>query len=74
MIKTKEGWAILENDTHIGLWVQQNKRLDFDQNSLPVVLPYIKAGDTVVDIGANIGAYSYAFFKQGRQSRRSTII
>ena len=64
MIKTKEGWAILENDTHIGLWVQQNKRLDFDQNSLPVVLPYIKAGDTVVDIGANIGAYSYAFLNK----------
>lgn len=64
MIKTKEGWAILENDSHIGMWVAQEKRLDFDQNMLPAILPYIDKGDTVIDIGANIGAYSYGFLKK----------
>jgi FkbM family methyltransferase len=58
---TNEGWAIVERDTHIGRWVQEHKRLDFDQNALPQMLPYIKPGGIVLDIGANIGCYAYAF-------------
>lgn len=58
---TNEGYAIIENDTHIGKWVEKNKRLDFDQNALPLILPHIKETDFVIDCGANIGAYTFAF-------------
>jgi FkbM family methyltransferase len=58
------GIAILENDTHISKWVVENKRLDFDQNVLPILLRYINEGDYVLDAGANIGCYSYAFLNK----------
>lgn len=63
---TNEGWAIVERDTHIGRWVEEHKRLDFDQNALPQMLPHIKPGTDVFDIGANIGCYAYAFSKVAR--------
>lgn len=58
------GIALLENDSHICKWVVENNRLDFDQNTLPRLLPFIKKGDVVLDAGANIGAYSFAFLNQ----------
>ena len=27
---TKEGWAIVDRDTHMGRWVEEHGRLDFD--------------------------------------------
>jgi len=61
---TDFGVAVVERDTHIGKWVQEHKRLDFDQNTLPYIMEFIKPGDVVVDVGANIGAYAYAFAKK----------
>jgi len=58
---TNEGFAIVERDTHIGKWVEENRRLDFDQNALPVILPHFKKDGTIINVGANIGAYAYAF-------------
>jgi FkbM family methyltransferase len=58
---TNEGFAIVERDSHLGKWVVEHKRLDFDQNSLPQILPHIKPDGVVLDIGANIGCYAYAF-------------
>lgn len=55
------GIALIERDSHISKWIKEHNRLDFDQNVLPFVLPYINEGDVIVDIGANIGAYSKAF-------------
>lgn len=60
---TNEGWAIVDRDTHMGKWVEEHKRLDFDQNALPQMLPHIKPNGIVLDIGANIGCYAYAFSK-----------
>lgn len=64
---TNEGWAVIEWDSHIGKWVEENKRLDFDQNALPKMLPYIKPDSVVLDIGANIGCYAYAFAKVAKE-------
>lgn len=64
---TNEGWAIIERDTHLGKWVEEHKRLDFDQNALPQMLPYIKPDSIVLDIGANIGCYAYAFSKIAKE-------
>lgn len=58
---TKAGFAIIDNDTHIGKWIEESGRLDFDQNALPLILEFIKDGDVVIDAGANVGAYSFAF-------------
>lgn len=60
---TNEGWAIVERDTHLGKWVEEHRRLDFDQNALPQMLPYIDPKKDVFDLGANIGCYAYAFSK-----------
>lgn len=63
MIKiTKQGWAVIENDSHIGKWVQETKRLDFDQNVLPLMRKFIKRGDIIIDIGANIGCYTWGLY------------
>ena len=61
MIITEQDVAILERDTHIGKWVKDSKRLDFDQSALKSYLPFFKEGDVLLNIGANIGSYSYAF-------------
>jgi len=58
---TEEGHAIVKGDTHIGQWVKENRRLDFDLSATPKFLEMIKEGDVVVDCGANIGAYAHAF-------------
>jgi FkbM family methyltransferase len=60
---TAEGWAIVERDTHMGKWVEEHRRLDFDQNALPQMLPYIKPGGVAIDAGANIGCYAAGFIK-----------
>jgi FkbM family methyltransferase len=62
---TKEGYAVIPNDTHISKWVKENQRLDFDQNALPFILEHINKNDFVIDCGANIGAYSFAFLNKG---------
>jgi FkbM family methyltransferase len=50
--------AILEGDTHIGKWVEESKRLDHDQNALPLIGELIHHGDVVYDIGAFIGDHT----------------
>jgi len=61
---TKEGIAIIGNDSHIGRWVEECGRLDHDQNMLPLVLPFIPEGGVVLDIGANIGSHTIAYAKK----------
>jgi len=63
MIRTSEGIAVIENDTHVSKWVAMEKRLDHDQNSLPEILPLIHPGDVVVDVGAFIGDHTIAYLK-----------
>ena len=55
------GIWVIEGDTHIGKWVEQQERLDHDQNILPFILPHIKEGDVVIDVGANIGDHTIAY-------------
>jgi len=53
--------AVLENDTHISKWVEESGRLDHDQAALEQILPHIKEGDFVFDIGAFIGDHTIAY-------------
>ena len=56
------GVWVLEED-QISAWVEQEGRLDHDQNLLPHILKHISEGDTVVDAGAFIGDHTVAYFK-----------
>lgn len=55
------GTAVIEGDSHISKWVEQEGRLDHDQNMLPFILPYIPLGGTVIDAGAFIGDHTIAY-------------
>lgn len=57
-MKIVNGIAIIEDDTHISKWVQEHRRLDHDQSLLPLLKPFIKRGDTVIDAGAFIGDHT----------------
>lgn len=59
--KTKEGYWVIANDSHIGTWVEQSGRLDHDQNTLPRLYRYVRPGDVVLDVGANIGDHTVAY-------------
>lgn len=63
---TKQGIAVLENDSHISKWVEEEGRLDHDQNALPRILPHIKQGSVIFDIGAFIGDHTIAYERKGR--------
>jgi len=58
---TKDGFAIVERDTHLGKWVEETSRLDFDQSALNSYKKYFKEGGILLNIGANIGCYACAF-------------
>jgi FkbM family methyltransferase len=64
VIITNEGFAIVENDTHIGKWVMEHKRLDFDINTINQYVKYFKDGDVLLNIGANIGCYVVPFINK----------
>ena len=57
------GVWVIEGDTHISKWIEQEGRLDHDQNSLPDILPLVKEGDAVVDAGAFVGDHTLAYSK-----------
>ena len=53
--------SIIVEDTHISKWVRDTGRLDHDQNTLPILKPFIKPGDWVIDGGAFIGDHTIAY-------------
>lgn len=61
---TRHGFAIIQNDSHLGKWAEESGRLDHDQSALPQVLPFIPIGGVVVDIGANIGTHTIAYARK----------
>src|SRR5689334_12041045 len=56
-------WTIV-GDTHGKVWVEEAKRLDYDQALLEQLLPFIPAGGNVVDAGAYIGEHAFAYSRQ----------
>lgn len=55
------GIAVIESDTHISKWVEQEGRLDHDRTIELSILPHINEGDWVVDVGANIGTHTIPY-------------
>jgi FkbM family methyltransferase len=62
VLKDLDVW-VLEGDQISG-WVEQEGRLDHDQNLLPDILPHINEGDTVIDVGAFIGDHTVAYARK----------
>ena len=58
------GIAVLDGDTHISKWVEDEGRLDHDLYALPIILEHIKEGDVVVDAGAFIGDHTIAYLEK----------
>ena len=56
--------AILENDQCISRFVEMTGKLDHDDSIMTRILPYIKQGAIVVDVGAYIGDHTIAYAKK----------
>jgi FkbM family methyltransferase len=52
---------VLEGDTHISKWVEEARRLDHDQSTLPAIGKLIGPESVVYDLGAFIGDHT-AFY------------
>src|SRR5579863_4652850 len=55
------GIAVIHGDTHASRWIEEIGRLDHDPTIQKVLEPYLKPGDTAIDVGAMLGAYSHGF-------------
>jgi FkbM family methyltransferase len=61
MIITDFNVAIAEEDTHIGEWVRQHKRLDIATQMIDTFKQHIQPGTIVIDGGANIGDHTMTY-------------
>lgn len=63
--QTKEGWWIVDGDTHLGKWVEETGTLCHDQFACDYIKPFLDCGMSILDIGANIGTMTRFFLNQG---------
>jgi len=70
MIITKEGFAVLEHDTHLSRWIEGSGRIDHNEKVNQNVCKYFNRGDWVVDAGASLGDHTVPYAsKVGPQGR-----
>lgn len=62
--QTKEGWYIIEQDTHVGKWVEETGKLDHDEFLIPIACENMKEGWIVMDCGALYGDHTIAYAKK----------
>jgi FkbM family methyltransferase len=58
---TRFGHAVIEGDTHIGKWVEDTGKIDHGQDIEQRFREWISEGDTVIDVGANIGDHTVPY-------------
>lgn len=59
--QTKEGWWIIEQDTHVGRWIEESGELSHDRFLIPVACSNLKPGGVVMDCGALYGDHTIAY-------------
>jgi FkbM family methyltransferase len=60
IIRTPEGWYVLEHDTHLSRSIEREGRLNLGQDDIDKCAPYIPVGATVIDAGAALGDHTIA--------------
>lgn len=63
IIETKEGWSIIEGDTHVGKWIEETGKLDHDKFLIPIACKNMRQGWVVMDCGALYGDHTIAYSK-----------
>lgn len=69
---SKLGWAIGDEDSHIGKWVEDSGKLAHDEFLIPLACSHIKAGACVIDCGANVGSHTIAY--SSKVGKEGTVI
>lgn len=64
IIQTKEGWSIIENDSHVGAWVIESGRLDHDSFLIPIAASNIPVGGIAIDCGALYGDHTIQYARK----------
>lgn len=55
---TREGFAVLENDSHGSPWIEQHGQIDYGLRVADTFRRWVSPGDTVVDAGAFVGDHA----------------
>ena len=55
--------AVIAGDDGVCSWVRQTHKLDYDRGMLDPVIPLIKKGTAVLDIGAFVGTHTVEYLK-----------
>lgn len=63
-IQTKEGWHVIEADSHFSRWIADTGRLDHDTHLPPLACLNMPTGGVVIDAGALYGDHSIAYAKK----------
>jgi FkbM family methyltransferase len=60
LVQTQEGWWVLSNDPCGSVWIKSQRRIDHEEArvGLELVWPHVRPGSTVIDVGANLGAWT----------------
>ena len=60
---TDFGVAVVESDSHLSKWVQEQRRLDVQDEFCQLFKQYIPTGGVVIDVGACIGDHTLSYAK-----------
>lgn len=58
MIRQTRGVWVIDGDTCHLPWIEQSGRLDHDLYSREILVPLLRRGDTVIDVGAHWGTHT----------------
>lgn len=59
--QTAQGIWVIDGDSHFTKWTEEAGRLDSDRWLLDKLYRYVRPGDTMLDVGANIGDHTIAY-------------
>lgn len=59
--QTKEGWWIIDGDSHVGKWVEESGDLAHDKFLIPIIEDILKPGMIAIDCGALYGDHAIAY-------------